>query len=69
MTEREPSTAERHGLVDAAEVFGDHGIEFRFPWECDLDDREREMYEALLEACRAYSKWVGNGETATPKEQ
>lgn len=52
----EPTNTEKHALVDAASAFEDRGIDFRMPWECDLDDLERERYEALLAACRAYHK-------------
>jgi hypothetical protein len=50
--------AEKHALVEAASVFESHGLEFRFPWECDLDDRENELYTALVKACRAYAKAI-----------
>lgn len=48
------STREKHALVEAASVFADHGVEIGMPWESDLDDRERELFDALLRACRAY---------------
>ncbi len=61
----QPSQAEKHALVDAAAVMEEHGVEIRFPWECSLDDRERELYEALVMACRAYKstldKWPPDG--------
>lgn len=41
-------------LEEAATVFEDHGIEFRFSWHCDLDDLEAERSYAFMEACRAY---------------
>ena len=47
-----PSDAD--AISDAAMVFAGHGIEFSLPWNCDLDDLERERYEALVAACRAY---------------
>lgn len=50
----EPTTKEKHALVEAASEFEERGIDIRFPWECDLDDLERERYEALVWACRAY---------------
>lgn len=50
------SVAEKHALVEAAAAFEGHGIDFRFPWECDLDDLETERYVALIDACRAYAK-------------
>lgn len=59
------SVAEKHALVDAAAVLDEHGLDFRFPWECDLDDREAELYVALVEACRAYAKRLGYGEQPT----
>jgi hypothetical protein len=53
MIDPAPKPLEKHALIEAADAMADHGIEIKFPWECDLDDREREMYEGLL-ACRAY---------------
>lgn len=52
------STQEKHALVEAASAFEKHGIDFYLPWEGDLDDLERERYDALVEACRAYVKWM-----------
>lgn len=37
----------------AAAVLCDRGIEIKLPWECDLDDLERERYEALVAALDA----------------
>lgn len=35
-------------IVEAAcEKFAEFGIDFRCPWQCDLDDAEQERYEAL----------------------
>lgn len=50
-----PSQAEKHALVDAAATLEDHGIEVRFPWECTLDDREKEIHDGFVAACRKYS--------------
>lgn len=58
----DPDNIERHALVDAASAFDEHGIDFRMPWECDLDDLERERYQALLAACRAYHKTMAGWE-------
>lgn len=48
--------AEGNALAEAVEVFANHGIDFRLPWDCDLDDLERERFDALLAACRAYHR-------------
>lgn len=53
MTQR-LSTKEKHALVEAASVFENHGVDFRMPWECSLDDLEAERFVALRDACRAY---------------
>ena len=37
----------------AIDVMNDHGIDFRAPWECTLDDREQERFEALRDAIGA----------------
>lgn len=42
-------------LSAAAAVFADHGIEFSLPWEGTLDDLERERFDALAAACKAYA--------------
>ncbi len=47
---------EKHAIVDAAAALEENGIEIRLPWECDLDDLERERYRGMLAACRAYYK-------------
>lgn len=47
-------TGEDLALSDAAFAFADYGIEFKLPWNCDLDDLERDRFTALLQACRAY---------------
>jgi len=40
--------------MDAAiAVMNNHGFDIRAPWECDLDDREREEFEALRAAIEA----------------
>lgn len=46
---------EKHALIDASHEFEGRGVYISMPWECDQDDREREMFEALLAACRAYA--------------
>ncbi len=41
-------TTEERVRVDAAiAVFSKYGIDFRAPWECDLDDLEHERFVAL----------------------
>lgn len=50
-----PAMSEDDAISEAAMVFANHGIEFCLPWNGDLDDLERERYEALVEACRAYT--------------
>lgn len=52
----QPPPREKHALVAAASAFEERGIQFAMPWEGDLDDLERERYQALVEACRAYAK-------------
>lgn len=47
---------EKHAIVDAATEFSERGMDFHVPWESDLDDLERERFEALVAACRAYHK-------------
>ncbi len=37
----------RHAIDAACVHFALFGIDFRRPWECDLDDVEQERYEAL----------------------
>lgn len=56
------TVAEKHALIEAAEAFGECGIEIPLPWEGDLDDRETELYVALVESCRAYSEWMRKSE-------
>lgn len=58
MTAINLTVTEKHALIEAAAAFEKYGLEFRFPWECDLDDREAKLYMALVEACRAYAKGV-----------
>lgn len=55
---RELSDKEKHAMVEAASEMERHGIDARLPWECDLDDLERERFKALLSACRAYHGWM-----------
>jgi hypothetical protein len=40
----------------AAKVFCDNGIEITCPWEADLDDVERERFNALVAALAAAEK-------------
>lgn len=54
----EITTKEKHALVEAVSAFERRGIDFRMPWECDMDDLERERFQALVEACRAYHSWM-----------
>ena len=46
-------TPTKEQMEAARDAFARHGIDFRFPWECDLDDLERERYDALREALEA----------------
>lgn len=53
--DNEPVTSEEaDALSDAAFAFANHGLEFKLPWNCDMDDLERDKFIALIEACRAY---------------
>lgn len=52
----EPSREEKHALIEAASIFEERGLEIPLPWEGTLDDREQELYTALVLACRAYDK-------------
>lgn len=40
-------------FMAAADVMNEHGFDVRAPWECDLDDVERERYEGLRAAIEA----------------
>lgn len=40
----------RGQLKTAIDVFAEYGIEFRAPWQSDLDDLERERFNALRSA-------------------
>lgn len=55
MTDQSKITAPltRQRLDVAISAFARHGIDFRAPWECDLDDLERERFDALCEAIAA----------------
>ncbi len=51
----------RQQIEAAALVMNDHGIKIYLPWDCDLDDLERERYDALrLALAAAFS--LPNGE-------
>jgi hypothetical protein len=43
----------RQQIEAAAKVMNSHGIDIALPWEGDLDDLERERYEALRDAIAA----------------
>ena len=45
---------EKHALIEAAAEFEDFGVEIPMPWEVDLNERQRELFEALRRVCRAY---------------
>lgn len=46
--------ANRRGIVDAARAaLYEHGIDIRAPWDCDLDDLEREHFNGLNAAVDA----------------
>ena len=47
------SPEQKAALEAAAEVFASHGIDISLPWECDLDDLERERFDALDAALEA----------------
>ena len=47
--------ADADALAEAAMVLAEHGIDIRLPWNCSLDDLERDQYEAFKRACRAYA--------------
>ena len=51
--EGEPMS-EADAISEAAMAMRDRGIDIALPWNCDLDDLERERYEALVAACHAY---------------
>ncbi|WP_157100256.1 hypothetical protein [Rhodoplanes sp. Z2-YC6860] len=55
------STREKHALLDAAMIFQEHGIEIALPWEGDLDDLDRERFQTLRDACRAYHAMMNGG--------
>ena len=46
---------ERIALSAAIEIMSWHGMDFPAPWECDLDDLERERFDAFREACQVYA--------------
>ena len=54
---------EKHALIEAASVFARQGFEIRMPWEADLDERERELYGALVDACRAYHNRMNHADS------
>jgi hypothetical protein len=53
---------EADALSVAAFAFADRGIEFKLPWNGDMDDLEAERFEALLNACRAYARAMQDAE-------
>lgn len=60
---------EADALSDAAFAFADHGIEFRLPWNGDLDDLEGERYCALVRACRAYHLALTDAQLQAERDQ
>ncbi|MCK1459124.1 hypothetical protein IVB34_12570 [Bradyrhizobium sp. 2] len=46
-------TPTREQMDAAIAAINDHGFDFRAPWECDMDDREREEFEGLQAAIAA----------------
>ena len=42
-------------LSEAAMKLAEYGIEIRLPWNCSLDDPERNQYDGFVAACRAYA--------------
>lgn len=46
----EPTKAQLQAAID---VMNDHGIDFRAPWECTLDDQEQGRFDALKLAISA----------------
>lgn len=45
---------DRQRIVDAAkDALREHGIDIRAPWDCDLDDLERERFDGLCAAVAA----------------
>ena len=54
VSEQQPEMYPTHGEIEAAaEVFRNAGVDIHLPWEGDLDDREREIFEALRDALMA----------------
>lgn len=47
-------SANKAGIDAAIKAFAERGIEFSAPWHGDLDDLERERFEALCSAIEAY---------------
>lgn len=70
MREIEPlGDGEADALSDAAFAFADHGIEFRLPWNGNLDDLEGERYCALVRACRAYHRALTDAQVQAERDQ
>lgn len=46
-------SATRRHLEAAIDAFAKSGIDFRAPWQCDLDDLEQERFDALVRAVSA----------------
>lgn len=50
-------------MMDAAiEAMNFHGFDIRAPWQCDLDDREREEYVGLQSAIAAALAHIQKGQ-------
>lgn len=56
---------ERFAITAAAQAFCNRGIHIACPWEGDLDDLERERYEALVAAIVAHNTIIGRSTEVT----
>lgn len=53
-------TEEQWAITAAAQAFCNRGIAIACPWEGDLDDAERERFDALVAAVGAYTKMLAS---------
>lgn len=51
----EPKPREKAAIEAVINTFAEYGIEFRAPWQCDLDDLEAERFQALTAALDTYA--------------
>lgn len=52
---------DRQKIIDAAkDALQAHGIDIRSPWDCDLDDLERERFDGLCAAMTAVLTFVAS---------